>query len=182
MSLWPFIPEPPLVTIHPMSIESGIGTRMFNEANGGLNGFSSATWPTASLAIYYPFSVTQNVTFSTLFCLNGTVVSGNVDVGVYTQDGRKIVSSGSTVQAGTSTLQVFTVAATTLGPGTYYMALALDNTTATIFRGIVGQVLRTRFTGMMQQATAFPLPTTATPAIIGQDYIPMMGLSTRSTI
>lgn len=182
MSQWPFIPEPVLVTVHTMSIEGCLGTRMYNEANTGLTGTTSSAWPSSNLAIFEPFAVTMPTIFSKLFLMNGATISGNVDLGVYSMDGTRIVSAGSTAQSGAGTLQVLTVSTTTIGPGTYYMAMAADNGTASYFKGAVGQVLRTRVTGCAQMATAFPLPATATFAIVGQDYIPLIGLSTRNTI
>lgn len=173
----------PMVTIHTLSPEAGVGLGIFNGANVGMDGYSSSAWPAgANTAVFIPFLVGKEITFSTMFWVNGTVVSGNVDVGVYSQDGTKIVSKGSTAQSGTSAIQIVTVTTTTIGPGLYYLALVLDNATGTIASYPIGQVLKTKFTGAAQMASAFALPSSATFATLGQDSLPLVGLSTRSTI
>lgn len=140
---------------------------------------ASATWPATDLAIYYPFRLGAPLTITLLWCWNGTAVSGNVDIGVYAADGTRIVSAGTTAQAGTSALQSFNVTDTVIGPGDYYMALAFDNTTATVFRmNPAARILQG--SGMLQQATAFALPATATFAQSTNAFLPICGLSTRS--
>lgn len=180
--IWPNSPLEPLVTITPTSAESGVGNAMYNGGNLSLNTYAQTAWPSANLAIYVPFFLSKPITFSTMFWMNGSTVAGNVDVGVYAEDGTRIVSKGSTAAAGTTTLQVVTVTTTTIGPGLFYLALACSSTSELVYKTIIGQVLRTKFTGMAQQATALPLPATATFATVGQDYVPLVGLSTRSSI
>lgn len=180
--IWPSVVIEPLVTITPTHPESGVGNIMFNGGNLSLNTYASSTWPSASKALFIPFWISKPITFSTMFWVNGATTSGNVDVGVYSVDGTKIVSKGSTAQSGASALQSVSVTSTTLGAGMYYLAMAADNTTATYYRTIAGQSLRTKFTGMAEMSSAFALPATATFATVAADYIPMVGLSTRSTI
>lgn len=135
-------------------------------------------WPTANLAIYVPFTVDEAITLLRLFWLNGTAVSGNVDIGVYDDTLTRLVSAGSTAQASTSVLQFANVADTALTAGRYYLGLALDNTTGRIGRltsGLItAEVLRA--VGQFQQGTAFVLPATATPAANAQTFVPAMGL------
>ncbi len=182
--MWPNNNLEPLCTITPASPESGVFNAPYNGGNVGLNGYASAAWSgiAANTAVFIPFSVAKRITFTTLFIVNGATVSGNVDVGIYDSNGTLIVSKGSTAQAGASALQKFTVTSTTIGPGVYYLAVVFDNTTGTIYKTIIGQALRTKLTGMAQMASAFPLPATVTFATIGQDFVPMVGLSVRSSI
>lgn len=137
---------------------------------------ASLVWPTANKAIYIPFTLNVAETALKLFCANGAVASGNVDVGIYTGAGARVVSSGSTAQSGTSVLQVFDVADTVLVPGYYYFAMSVDNTTAEFLcSNPVAAALPTW--GVKQEASALPLPATATFATMTSSYLPFMGIS-----
>lgn len=69
-----------------------------------------------------------------MWTLNGAVANGNLDVGIYTDDGARLVSAGPTAQVGVNTYQVVNIGDITLGPGFYYMAIAMDNIVGTIFQ------------------------------------------------
>ena len=142
---------------------------------------ASAAFPTTNQAFFMPLFMGAPITIAQLFVWNGATVSGNVDVGVYAEDGTRLVSSGSTAQAGTSVLQVFDVTDTVIGPGNYYLALACDNTTATITRVTVALSVA-RLHGNLTQASAFPLPTLATFATVAGGFTPIMGFTPRTVI
>ncbi len=181
--IFPVSTVTPLVTINPYSLES-LGSGLAVWGAGSMNGAASAVYPTANLAIFIPFAITNPITIVNLFAYNGTVASGNIDIGIYDVAGTKIVSTGSTAQAGTSALQVIAPTSTQLGAGVYYMAIAMDNTTGTLLRSnIAGQTVSLLKTvGMAQMATAFPLPAAATFETVSNAYIPLIGLSTRSVV
>jgi hypothetical protein len=144
------------------------GSRVF----GGVTGAASAVWPTANLAIYVPFTLAIPGRVRQLGLFNGTVVSGNFDVGIYRYDGTRLISTGSTAQAGTSALQ-FVAAALDLPPGRYYLGLALDNITATVFRQSQWTAAMLEALGVGQQASAFPLPATMTPVAPTNTNLPV---------
>lgn len=121
----------------------------------------SATWLSANAGVFVPFRVSTPSVVKNLFCDNGTVASGNVDMGIYTMDGVRLVSAGSTAQAGTTALQIFNIDDTVLGRGTYYLGIALDNTTGTINRSNTLTRYLAPF-GYIQKASVFPLPATIT--------------------
>lgn len=126
---------------------------------------ASAVWSSANRAIFIPLHLPGPVLVKRLFVVNGTVASGNIDVGLYTAGLARIVSAGSTAQTGTSTLQFFDIADTPLSPGLVYLAVALDNTTGTTATtSVSGNAQRTG--GVFQMASAFVLPSTATPAAL----------------
>lgn len=144
------------------------------QATADGRGFTASTaWPTANLAIYVPFIVATPLTVDQVYLLN-QVPSGNVDVGVYEAESwKRLVSSGSVAAAGTN--QEVDVTNTLLLPGVYFMAQAVDNTTHT--SGSVTPVASVAGSwGVLQQASAFPLPSTATPARMAQAYVPFMSL------
>lgn len=152
------------------------------EALGGIihmdTGVAAATWPTANRAMYYPFRIGRTVTLTQMFTFNGTS-SGNIDVAVYNEGFTRLVSAGSTAMAGASAVQYFNVTDTVLTPGAYYMAVAVDNTTASFERANIECPVLAAF-GVLQESAAFALPATATPALYtaeagGAGMVPHMG-------
>lgn len=174
---WPIAPLPPrdLGNVSTLSLSS-IG------GNGpGALTLSSLAWPTANRAVFVPFRISAPLLVRQLFVQNGSAVSGNIDLGVYDAVGTRIVSSGSTAQSGTSVLQVIDITDTQLGPGLFYFAVAIDNTTGTVTR-ISSAIAAAQMTGAVQMASAFPLPATATFAAIATGVVPVIGASGRSVL
>jgi hypothetical protein len=154
-----------------------------NLASGGfrLPAFNSTAWPSANRAYFVPFRLPYEVTVQHAWVLNGATVSGNVDIGIYSVDGTRIASTGSTAQAGTSAVQSISLSAT-LGPGLFYMALAVSNTTATVYKASVPGASM-QMMGCAMQNSALPLPATATLISVtsaGGNYLPEFGICMRS--
>lgn len=140
---------------------------------------SGVTW-TASRAFYCPIRLTRAITVAQLAMYNGATVSGNVDIGIYNSAGTRQVSAGSTAHSGASALQVFDVTNTTIGPGLFYLAFAISNVTGTVF-GYTGDAPRFRLMGCYGEASAMPLPATATFSTTMDGSLPLIGLSTSTT-
>src|SRR6202162_5774411 len=90
--------------INPLS-PCSIGTEL--AALGGAAPVSTA-WGTANLSIAVPFIAAKPLDVSRLLVYNGATVSGNIDIGIYsdsTTAGNLIISAGSTVQAGVNAIQ-----------------------------------------------------------------------------
>lgn len=165
---------PPLPTIHPWSMEA-LGAPSLQS----LSNVASAVYVAASRAMFFPFHLDIPVTVTGGFCINGTVVSGNVDVGVY--DGEqipiKIVSSGSVAQSGTNALQSLSMGPTVLGAGDFYLGICMDNATGTLFRGTSLSAAILRRYGAKQQVSAFPLPATSNFSNnVTNAYVPAFGI------
>lgn len=126
---------------------------------------SSTAWPAANLAIFVPVRVPVPVTVYKMVVAAGSTASGNFDVGIYDIGGNKLVSSGSTAKS-SSNEQVLDVTDTYLGEGIYYMALSASNTgnyQLVVPAGTTPVPLqKMRLWGILQMATAFTLPATAT--------------------
>jgi hypothetical protein len=178
MSDWPINIVQPLVTIHPWSLES-IGCGIISMGGTTLYNASGTAYPTANLALFIPFAATKRMIAVKMFSINGTQ-SGNIDVGIYDIAGRRLVSMGSTAQAGP--YQEFDIADTEFGPGIFYLAVAMDNNTGKIYAGTLFANIAPAILGMAQMASAFPLPATATFAQITGNYIPLIGLTTRTVL
>lgn len=142
---------------------------------------TSGVFPTANKVIYMPIRVPSSMLIQQLYCINGATVSGNVEVGLYTMDGTKIVSSGSVAQAATNVKQLFNITDTLIGRGAYYMAVTLDNTTGTFFRAVPANAAMAGLLGLLTETTGgFGLPATATFNAAADAYLPMAGLLAQS--
>lgn len=152
---------------------------MFSAIGYGLP--SGAAWPSANRALFVPFEVAAPTRVKKLWCYNGATASGNIDVGIYNRDGVRLVSSGSTAQAGTSAIQEFDVTDLDLYPGVYYFAMASDATTTTVVSW-GATLMDHQSVGVLQMAAAMPLPATATFASLASAYTPVIGFSGRVLI
>lgn len=172
--------RPPSLVIAIQSWEA-LG-RNFLGASALNSGIPSTVWPTASLSIGFPFSVSQPITAVKMFCLNGATVSGNIDIGIYDSAGTLLVSKGSTAQAGTTAMQILDTTDFGLVPGqTYYAFLACDNIAATFRACTANTAVRSQMGGIVQVPSNFPLVTGVTFAKPANAYLPVFGLSQLTT-
>lgn len=136
----------------------------------------SVAWPTANQAIYLPFAIPSTATFKRGYVYNGATAAGSWDVGIYNEAGTRLASSGAVVMAGINVIQVLSLTANvTLTPGRYYMGLSNTLATATVFGNAVNVTYRR--SGLYTQATANPLPSTATFATWTSQILPYFGIS-----
>lgn len=143
---------------------------------------ASAAWQTANAALYVPFFLEEPIVIVQMFTYNGATAADNIDVGLYTEGGTRIISAGSTAQSGTGTLQVFNTTDVTLVSGRYYMAVALDGTTGTLFQATASVPLL-RVLGVARETSAFALPATATMAAVATaTLVPVFGFTARSFV
>lgn len=165
-------------TIGSLSIEAvGMPIRAWTTGN-----LLSGAFPSANRAIYVPFTLAAPYLVQKFWWCNGSAVAGNVDCGVLTGDGTLLASAGSTAQAGTSTLQSVAIGTPLLLlPGSYYMALAASSATAT-FLAPTPTVRQQQMMGIAQQATALPIPATATFATPASAYLPLFGIASALVI
>lgn len=167
------------IIISPESPEA-IGTLI--RLLGVAGNYASATWPTANLAIYYPFVLRSAILVTQLWTSNGAASSQTRDVGIFSFDGTKLISSGSTAGSGTTALQLYNVTDTMIGPGIFYMGMSSSGTTNAFTRMTPSTATRANAFGMYQQVTAFPLPANATFATVTNAYVPLFGLVARAPI
>jgi hypothetical protein len=175
-------PVAPLIVISPFSPDCLVAEPMATGvvgAGGCMDAATSGATPGADIAFYFPFVLYQSTTFIRAAWFNGATANGNVDIGVYGIDGTRLWSLGSTAQSGTNAIQINTVNFT-VGPGLFYLAIALSSATGTLFRVAVSAAPTGG--GRLTQASAFPLPATATFET-GADvnaFVPVCGIATRA--
>jgi hypothetical protein len=169
------------VIINPWSYQS-LGTALRATAQTGP---SATAWPAANLVIFVPFWIPESVTFTKMFMGIGAA-AGNVDLGIYGEDQTRKVSIGTTVAAGSSTLQLFDIADTTLPRGRYYMALVADTVTTLTIHNKAPAIGICQSLGLLEQASiTLPLSTGASPATFAKytrAYVPLVGVQGYRTI
>src|SRR5262249_42739307 len=120
-----------------------------------------------------PVQIQQTVTVFQMSWQVGTQ-SGNYDIGIYDQAGNRLVSMGSTAVP-VAGMAIANITDTTLKPGTYFLALNVDNVTATAFKSATVGGVTLQVCGVQQQAVgAVTLPATATFANPASAYIPVI--------
>ena len=98
---------------------------------------TATTWPAADRAIFIPVMCSGYFTVKKFAIENGAV-SGNLDAGIYTSEGKLVVSTGSTAMSGANSWQTIDVTDTQIPPGLYYLAMAINNTTGANAASAIG--------------------------------------------
>jgi len=138
---------------------------------------NDVAWPAANKAIYVPFTLERARTVRKMAWHNGAAIAGNVDVGVHALTGARMLSLGSTAQAGTSVIQVGDVTDTLLPPGNYFMSLAASSASAQFLgRSGGGHQNIVAALGVKVQTSAFALPSTATFADADHQFMPLIAI------
>lgn len=137
---------------------------------------ATAIWPAALRALYCPVKVLFPLTVYKMAWLNGSVVAGNVDVGIYDVNGTRLVSTGMVAMSGVSVIQVADITDTPLLPGNYFLAMNASSATATFERAAAPDVLTARACGMQQQLITTPgtLPDPWVPANTVSSFVPLL--------
>jgi hypothetical protein len=147
----------------------------------GVSTPSSNNYIAANTGVFIPFGLVEATTFTKMFWANGSAVTGNLDVGLFQEDGTLIVSAGTTAQATISTLQVVDITDTSLPRGRYYLGITSD--TSAVGQKITSTILVAagicQALGILQDTScAPPLSTNANPATFvayNQAFIPLCG-------
>jgi len=164
----------------PDAVISTMGRNSVAGRVGQCQGLTSASgvWPAATRTLYIPVQVEQTCIAYQMATYNGTVAAGNTDVGIMDENGARLVSIGPTAQAGTSVVQVFDIADTTLTPGTYLIACGQTLGTSTFFRTQPSAIIL-RACGVRQEAVS-TIPATATFANVTAAYVPHVVVALKS--
>jgi ABC-type uncharacterized transport system permease subunit len=163
------IPRPPPGEPIPGKPAAGIWTN-----DGGGVPVISAVANTAKLVLINNSSILKPLTFRYRI----TVQSGNIDIGVYNTDFIKIWSRGSLACPAVGDVQTLIEDGSptefVLAPGSFYVAVVADNTTAAMVQSSFTIWEGRAFTS----ASAFPLPEEITNQVThsGEVVMPTVGL------
>jgi hypothetical protein len=127
--------------------------------NNGAN--ASSPWIAPNQALFFPIFIPHPWTVTKLWWQNGSTVTGTVDCGLYTEEQNRILSTGSTAQAGANAVQSVDVPDTVIPAGTTYFALVMSST-GTVWNNVINGDPGGYVGGGYVQASALPLPATAT--------------------
>ncbi len=125
---------------------------------------SPVTWATANLALYFPVIVRTRAIVKKLWFSSSTVGAGNYDIGLYDNGGVALLRRGSTAKGTQANEEVWDCTDTTVGPGIYYLALVSSTNSDTFTGGTVTAPMLASI-GVLSEASALPLPATATWAV-----------------
>lgn len=165
--------------LSPLSTES-LGEELAALAAAAPTG---AAYPTANKGIFIPFAINETIIVTGMWWYQGAAATDNIDLGIYSQLGAKLGSTGATAAGTVSVINQAPLAnqALTLTPGRYYMAVSCAGTTIALFRSLSGSIETQRTLGIMQMLAAHPLPSAATLVKVATtDYIPIIGLTTQA--
>lgn len=144
---------------------------------------ASAGWPANNRALYLAFELDRPMIATQMYVYNGSsATAGNWDIGIYAADGTRLVSSGSTAQTGSNAPQTFNITDTLLDRGAFWLGIAASSTSTTVYRFNGGAANDWLIWGGMQEASALPLPATATFAVNTTQFIPICGFTGGSVL
>lgn len=140
-------------------------TPMFH--TGGVLAYASANATPVATEIYFAaIDILVNCTVTGIANLNGTVVSGNMKMGLADSAGTIVATSASTAMSGVSVYQrvPFTAPYSAKGPARYYVVQIVDNVTARMAHHNLGDFGTGKKTGQSYATgfTAITPPTTFT--------------------
>lgn len=112
--------------------------------------------------IYVP----ETVTITGVAIFNGSAVDGNVTIGIYDINGTLVGKSASTAQAGTDAYQRVPLALT-LVPGSYWVAVQMDDTDGRLNTHVFGNFGAGKLTGQTYgtMPSGIAVPTTFTTGL-----------------
>lgn len=146
----------------------------------GYTGLSVGTsaWPAANRALYVPLFVPSTQRLKTVSVWCAATGSGTFDLGLYDGLGTTLLGSmGSTALVATSVNTWTPTNPILVEAGVrYYLGMSASSATSTFVR-VNPNVSAARGGGLAQQATAHPLPSTATPAQVASAYAPVFALT-----
>ncbi|MEO6604357.1 MAG: hypothetical protein ABIN55_01965 [Aeromicrobium sp.] len=132
-------------------------------------------------AVYVPINIPRPLVAKRMWYVVGATGGTNtIQLGIYTESGSQIVATTATTVGTAANLVHLDITDTTLTPGSYYLAVVLNGTTATILRWGLQTTPLGRLV-VLHQAAARPLPATATFAASNDNIVPYIGITTTAS-
>jgi hypothetical protein len=172
--------QPAPVSLHTWSTEA-CGASMISVVED-FTAMTSFTWPAGGVAVYFPFSLSQCALITKLWLKNGASPNSTqtYQIGIYTSDGRLIVTTGDINQSNSNDnlIETTDITDTLLCPGEYYLAMAGSGTSITAHGTTLSSAEIGKMMGWYEQAglTGSTLPATATFATYTRTINPFIGM------
>jgi hypothetical protein len=142
-----------------------------------------AVWPSANLIIYVPVAVRTWVIAKKLWFASDTVGTGNIDIGIYSRAGSRLVNSGTIAHGTANDEKTVDITDTTLKPDLYYIALQGSNGTDTYTRSAPGLPVPAASGVRSEAAGGFGLPASATWTVPNTlNFSPIVGILQETTL
>jgi hypothetical protein len=135
---------------------------------------TATTNPGANLGLFVPHRVHSATWLRRFWVIIGNT-TGTISMGIYRTDGTLVIGTGTQSMAASNVVLYYSVTATLLPPGEYYLGISRSTTNSIAAVTTVGM---SRAIGVCQMASAHPLPAFATFVAAAQDYVPYFGYST----
>jgi hypothetical protein len=137
-----------------------------------------AAWPVTNLALYIPFNLEGSATLTSIGLVIGGI--GNLfDLGIYNESGVALYRSGGVARSASGFRTSTTSLA--LGRAIYYVGVSSNDVSSIIARANTTRLGSSAWCfdaiGIKQEASAYPLPATATFASPSNSYIPFVVLT-----
>lgn len=147
---------------------------------------ASGAYASANRAFYYPVRVFSGCVVRRVWWVNGPTVTGGatIEVGVYADAGYKPgakLISGSATQGTATQVQLVDVTDTTLAPGVCWVAIVSSSATDTTLRRLILSPTSIDAPLLFEQASASPLPSTATPVVASFSAVYLCGFATSAS-
>lgn len=156
------------------------GTILAMYAGQNASGFA---WPANNRAMYFPIHLPAPFLVARGYLVNDGNNTGNVDIGVYTVGGTRLVSSGSTARGTGNAIQYIDLTDTWLSPGDYYWALVGSSTSGSYTGLVTASVAVARAEGVLQEDLGgTTLPSTMSPAAFTGSTFALFGFTQSSTL
>lgn len=145
--------------------------------NFGFDSLWDNTTPsTADRVWYIPVWMPNVCKVTHLYLENGSVVNGNIELGLYDLDGNRLVTTGAVAQAGTTAVQAIALGtAFRVNKGAYYWSFVQSSATGRYQSVTALSGSKARAFGHYIQASTSALPATWTPAFDATIAIPVGG-------
>ena len=137
---------------------------------------ASIAW-VANYSIFVPVSIPWDYPVNRVFWVNGSVVGGNANFGIFDRAGKRIYAVGSTVTAGASAPQFTTPTPFVLPAGEYFFAYAASGTTNVAGGSAAWSAELLKMSGVLAQASNLALADPATLVVPANAIYPYCGVT-----
>lgn len=145
---------------------------------------ASVAWPANNRIYYVPLLMPDDF-LATQFGIDvGATNSANIEIGIYTPDGVKLIGSAATALGTANSPQAIDITDTQLYAGNlYYVGVTLTSTGGALFCVTSGLgVAGAQMTSTMAENGSGGLPNPATFAAIADNLIPYFSLSSKTVL